>query len=327
MEWIDRRLGSAAPWIGRLAALVLGAVLLIAAYAKSLDPALFAEQIQRLGPIPAGLALPAAIATIGFEFALGLALIVNWRSKPVLILTLLTFVAFTAIVLRELSLPADQQSSCGCFGNMVERTPAQALTEDLIFVLLAVVAFVGREREAARRPARGKPLATAVGALIGIGFAVAAPRLPLDDLATRLTAGKSVADVKMTDVQKHTETALDNLVPGLGSGRQLLLLLDRSRDDEATRSAVAAINQALVLSGESATAVVGIAEPNDELAAQFLWQIGPAFEIHPVPASFLRTLYRTLPRSALVVEGRIETVWNGFPDAPTLERLARGESP
>lgn len=321
MERIDRALGPIAPWAGFLAAFVLGAVLLFSGFAKGLDPALFADGLGKLGFVPAGLAAPLAIGVVAFEAALGLALVLNLRTKPVLITTLLTFVFFTAVVIREMFLPASEQSSCGCFGNLVERTPQQALIEDLIFVGLAIVAFIGRRPATAAPQPRWPRWAIAIGGLAGIAFCLLSPRLPLDNIATRLKPGLALGAVKVGD------QALDNIITETQDGRHLVLFLDRSREDDQTRQAIERINKALVYNDTSATQVWGVAEQNEELAAQFLWTAGPAFEIRGAPPAFMRAMYRKLPRVALIVNSKIVKVWNEFPDEATLQSLARGENP
>ncbi len=322
MERIDKALGRFGPWVGYLAAFILGAVLLIAAFAKGLDPALFADGLGKLGFVPQSLTTYAALGAVAFEAALGLALVLNIRTKPVLAITLLTFVFFTAVVIREMYLPASEQSSCGCFGNLVERTPRQALIEDLIFVVLSLVAFVGRRAPVAGAPApRWHVPAIGFGAAAGLAFCLASPHLPLDNLATRLKPGISIEAVKVGD------QALDNRFPEAQVGRHLILLLDRSRDDEATKQAMERVNRILVNVDTVATHVWGLAEENEELAGQFFWVAAPTFEIRSVPLALLRPMYRTLPRAALIVDKQVIKVWNEIPDEATLQALARGENP
>jgi len=43
------------------------------------------------------------------------------------------------------------------------------------------------------------------------------------------------------------------------------------------------------------------------------WTLAPAFDLHETPAAMLRPLYRTLPRSFTVVDGRVTETWAGLP--------------
>src|SRR5262249_8754205 len=147
----------------------------------------------------------------------------------------------------------------------------------------------------------------------GVALAIAAPTLPLDDHATALAPGVSVA-----------ATHLDEVIPDLRTGRHLVLLLDRA--DPATIAAVPQLGRTLHLPCGT-TRVWGVADDDAKLAAAFLWSAGPAFEVRSAPRRMLRTLYRTLPRSALIDDGRVLRTWTGFPPDDTLAALARGESP
>lgn len=293
---------------GGLAARLLGLVLLVAAYAKALDPPLFATQIGDLVPLSPSLAHAVALAMIAFEGGLGAALLAGWRHPLVLAVSSVTFVAFLGIVAWQMAYPSESAGSCGCFGQLMERTPQQALVEDVVFVVLSAVAWLGRPT-----PAPSRWLATAAGALAAGGLAIAAPSLPLDDHATALAPGVTV-----------DATKLDEVVPELRSGRHLVLVLDRAAPDAAAR--IAELNTRLRLPG-GGTTVWGVADDDPALANAFMWSAGPAFEVRSAPAAMLRTLYRTLPRSALVDDGRIVATWTGFPPDPALDRMARGELP
>ncbi len=293
---------------GDVAARLLGLVLLVAAYAKALDPALFATQIGDLVPLSPSFAHAAAVATIAFEGGLGAALLAGWRHPVVLAASSATFVAFLGIVAWQMAHPSETAGSCGCFGQLLERTPEQALVEDAVFVVLSGIAWLGRPAAV-----RTRWLPALLGTVAGGALALAAPSLPLDDQATALAPGATVATTK-----------LDEVVPELRSGRHLVLLLDRAAPDAAVR--IAELNGRLKLPG-GGTTVWGVADDDPALATAFMWSAGPAFEVRSAPAAMLRTLYRTLPRSALVDDGRIVETWTGFPPDPALDSMARGELP
>lgn len=283
-------------------------MLLVAAYAKALDPAVFATQIAALVPLPPSLAHAAAVATIAFEAGLGAALLTGWRHPVVLTVSCATFVAFLGIVAWQMAYPSETAGSCGCFGQLLERTPKQALAEDAVFVVLSGIAWLGRPVMV-----RSRWLPALLGTAAGGALALAAPSLPLDDHATALAPGTTVEATK-----------LDEIVPELRSGRHLVLLLDRAAPDAPVR--IAELNTRLRLPG-GGTTVWGIADDDPALATAFMWSAGPAFEVRSAPAAMLRTLYRTLPRSALVDDGRIVETWTGFPPDAALARMARGELP
>ena len=83
---------------GAGAGYLLGAVLLLAAYAKAMDPHGFADQLHDMS-VPANLAYPGALVVVAFEAGLGAALLGGSRHSLVLLASTATFVmfAFTTI--------------------------------------------------------------------------------------------------------------------------------------------------------------------------------------------------------------------------------------
>ena len=295
--------------VGAPAGFLLGLVLLASAWTKGVDPEGFAEQIVRLGLLPAGFAYWGGLLVIGLEAALGVALLAGLRRRPILVAVTLMMAGFVGITAWEFFHPLEDYSSCGCFGNLVQRTPGQALAEDLGFLLLAALAWLGRPTREFRRRWALVP----AGFAAGVALALLAPSLPLDDLATRLRPGVTVASLR-----------LDEIVPELQEGTHLVLLLDRA--DEATRAEIPRVNEHLALVGGPVD-VFGVAEENEELEVEFLWTAGPAFDVRGAPWSMLKPLYRRLPRSFLVKDGVVVRVWNGIPPDEDLDRLAAGKVP
>lgn len=302
-------------WIGTAAAVVLGGVLLFSAFAKAIDIPLFADSLRRFGFIPLSMTTVLAYAVVAFEAVLGVILVTNFRTKPVLLLTSATFVFFTLVVARELLLPESERTgNCGCFGSLVERTPQQALIEDLIFVALSGLAWLGRTESISRFRRRLRTIFAGLAGVASVGLTAIAPSLPFDDLATRLKVGATAADTK-----------LDTVITELQEGRVLLVIFDRDRDDEATKVAVQRLNDELFFQENAATQLFGLATNQPELAAKFLWTMGPAFEFREAPPEFVRGFYRKLPRAALFDGGKIVRVWNEIPSREVLQSLARGE--
>jgi methylamine utilization protein MauE len=292
---------------GAVARFLLGAVLLLAAYAKAIDPHGFADQLRGMS-VPAGIAYSGALAIVTFEAGLGAALFGGSRHPLVLLATTATFMLFVGIVAIQLVRP-DGTGACGCFGQLFERTPRQALYEDIGFVALSGLTWLGRPEQ----PGALRWWPSLLGAGAGLALALWAPSLPLDNQATALAPGATV-----------DATRLDQIAPELRAGRHLVLILDRA--DPTTRTRIPELNERLKLP-RGGTPVVGVADDDPELAAAFLWSAGPAFEVHGAPPRMLRRLYRTLPRSALLDGGRVVATWSGFPSDTVLDALARGDLP
>ena len=302
-------------WIGTFCGAVLGGVLLFAVWAKAIDPSSFAEQIhtQKLDFL-----LPSsgiALIALALETALGLALLLGVRKLWVLIPTALLIVFFLSLTGREWYLASHgllaAGASCGCFGNLVQRTPAQAFWQDLaMFLPLLLLAFVGREH----RPPRFPPVRTAavaVATLAVLLFAWKAPGLPLDDLATRLHPG--VAAGSICAGEGAQKVCLDSLVPELGQGENLVVMTPL--DDPAFLKSVDALN---ALAGEAGgptgnPALWVLTSASEAEQKAFFWKWGPRFQIREVPPELLRPLYRRLPRSFAMKDGRVTRTFAGLP--------------
>lgn len=289
-------------------AVVLGAVLLVAAYTKLLDPAAFAEQIEAEG---LALGMPAAawaIVFLAFEVTLGVALLCAARHPALLaaataIVGLFLFLTGRGYV-RDLRGIASPAGHCGCFGNLLERSPAEAFFQDLALLVPALaLAWWGAKGGGWWR--RGVA-ATAVGLGAAV-FAWLSPRLPLDDLATRLKPGAEVA--RLCAGRGAQRICLDSVAPELSTGRHWVLI--GRLDDPALAEAVAGLNRALA--GDPGRSLIFLGDFDDEAARRFFWQQAPAFPLRAVPLSLLRPLYRQLPRSFEVSQGKVLATLQGLP--------------
>lgn len=310
--------------LGTLGGIFLGAVLLVAAWAKLLDPLAFAEQIRTEGLDVLLSAHAVALIALALEVGLGLALVLGLRRLWVLIPTSVLVAFFLFLTGRTYYLASqgllEETNSCGCFGNLVQRTPAEAFWQDLALLVPALIlAWIGRASGGRAFP----PLRTALVGLATAGaliFAWKAPQLPLDDLATRLHPGVEVSG--LCTGSGETRTCFDLIVPELRDGRHLVVMAEL-KDEEARRE----ISEIVPRLNEYALGGTGphlwvVAEVTPETLNQLFWQWGPAFEIRQAPASLLRPLYRTLPRSFLVEDGTVVETYRGL---PPLEELADGD--
>jgi len=314
-------------WVGTIAAAVLGIVLLVAVWAKVLDPAAFAEQIrtEKLDfLVPAG---TLALFALALEAAFGLALLLGVRRLWVLVPAVFLVTFFLFLTGRAWWLSAhglrDAAASCGCFGNLVQRTPAEAFWQDLLLLVPPVLlAFVGRRRQAPVIP----PVRTAVVALGAVAvalFAWKSPQLPLDDLATRLRPGVRV-DGLCAGSGKGA-VCLSTVAGGLQKGDNLVVIADISKlsggaADPALAAAVDQLNTAAGNPDGPKIWLLTAATP-EQLTA-FNWTMGPVFQVIEAPPELLRPLYRQLPRSFRVKDGRVTETYAGLPP-PTQVAAAR----
>src|SRR6185295_1058526 len=290
--------------LGYLGAAVLGLVLLIAATAKALDPQAFAEQIQAEKLDVLFSASTVALIGLGIEVAVGLALLLGLRRLWVLIPSAL-LVAFLVFLTartytRSIRGEAPAAASCGCFGNLVQRTPAEAFLQDLLLLVPPLaLAFVGRPR-GGRFP-RGRVAAVALATGAVVAFGAKAADLPLDDLATRLKPG--VETGKVCVGQGPETVCLDTLVPDLARGNHMVVLADL--ESPAFTGMVPDLNRyALGDAGQNGAEPLVVLSTS-ALTTKFKFTFGPAFEIREAPPALLRPLYRRLPRAFSVRDGKV----------------------
>src|ERR1700687_3952782 len=303
--------------IGTLGGCLLGAVLLVAVWGKALDPAAFAQQIHTDGLDGLLPARALALLALELEAGLGLALLLGLRRLLVLVAGGLLGGVFLLLTGRVYWLVAHGQAgdaaACGCFGNLVQRTPAEAFWQDLALLALPLaLAFVGRDRNLPRLT----PLRTGLVALAAIAapvFAWRAPELPLDDLATRLKPGATMSKLCAGGGDRAGAVCLDTVAPDLDHGNHLVVLDDL--DDLALAKAVAGLN---AYAGAPSAATVWVLTPSDDKRQRlFFWRWGPTFKIVGAPAELLRPLYRRLPRSFAVQDGRVTATFSGLPPLPS----------
>ena len=303
-------------WVGRVAALLLGLVLLVAAWTKMLDPVAFAEQIGREG---LDILLPpfvVALLAIGIEVFLGVALVLGLRNRWVLGATALLVVFFLFLTGRTYWLWANglltEEPGCGCFGNLLQRTPAEAFWQDLaLLVPLLALSFLGRPTDGDGRGGRWRLALTVLVTIAGMLFAWRAPSLPLDDLATRLAPGVRIEEICAGGQEEADSICLDVLLPALAEGSHWVILTEL--DNESFRASVDRLNSLAMEDFDTRVWVLAADEPEKHQA--FFWEAGPVFEVAEVPLPLIRPLYRTTPRSFRLQDGMVSDTFPGLPDA------------
>lgn len=314
------------PWsvLGTVGGVALGAVFLFAAWAKAIHPTAFVEEIANRGLALGALGLGAGVVAflaLALEAGLGTLLLLGVRRLWVLVPAGLLVLFFLFLTGRDYYRAAAglevESASCGCFGSLVQRTPAEAFWQDLALMVPALgLAFVGRRRGGGGGRGRrsAPPVRTALGlaAAVGVvGLAWKAPELPLDDWATRLRPGVQVAELCAGEGSERI--CLDALAPELAEGEHLVVLAEL---DEAFGERVERLNDYLdasYLGGSEAPglAVFTTAGPQERQA--FFWTWTPGFEPYQAPESLVAPLYRRLPRSFLVRDGEVVETWDGLP--------------
>jgi len=301
------------PAVGTAAGMVLGLVFLVAAWAKAIHPEAFVEQIQIEGLDFFGLAELVALTAIAVEVAVGTALVLGLRRWWVMVPTVALVFFFLFLTGRsywrfEQGIITNAES-CGCFGNLISRTPAQAFWQDLVLLgLPLILSFLGRPTGKPRQPV----LRIAIVVLLtvaSVGLSLMAPRLPIDDLATRLKPGVTVGELCAGANNDPARICLDTLIAELGSGHHWIVMT--GLEEEGFLAGVPRLNEAVLDGSDRYLWVVSAA--SEEVVGAFSWTQAPAFEVREAPAALLRPLYRRLPRSFEVVDGRVVATLSGLP--------------
>jgi uncharacterized membrane protein YphA (DoxX/SURF4 family) len=307
---------SVIPWwrsvIAYLGGAFLGAVLLVAAWSKALDPSAFERQISQEGLDFLLSATLVALVALALEVGLGSALLLGVRRWFVLWPSFGLVVFFLFLTGRGywnyLQGIEPEEAGCGCFGNLVQRTPAEAFWQDaLLMVPALLLAFLAVQRNSALPHLR-----LALVGLLTIGamlFSWQAPNLPLDNLATRLRPGADPGAMCAGSVEDGSRVCLDGILPEIVEGEHLVILTDLT--DVAFVEGVGALNE-YHLSGAEPPLWVVTGSSEEELF-QFRFGYGPAFEVREAPPVLLQPLYRTLPRSFRIREGKVVETWSGLP--------------
>ena len=115
------------PWIVRLAAWLLAAAFLAAAWPKIADPPGFAEAIHPYGLVPEGYLAPMALVLPWLEALIGLALLSGLARRSAALLASLLLLVFMGAL--AINLWRGHPVDCGCFGAATAvRTAAERLT-------------------------------------------------------------------------------------------------------------------------------------------------------------------------------------------------------
>jgi hypothetical protein len=114
---------------------ISGAVFIISALTKLFPVEPLEFKFVETGFIPWDVAPFLARLLIGFEFFLGLLLLVNLYLKNFTYrLTMLVLVVFSIFLIIQLF--SGNNENCGCFGEFIKMTPSQALIKNIIMLII-----------------------------------------------------------------------------------------------------------------------------------------------------------------------------------------------
>lgn len=291
---------------------LIGAVLLLAGLLKAYEPNTFIQQIGEY-EILTNLALIKTLAwtLIAVECGLGAALIAGlWRrwALPAAIVLLVIFIGAVGWAWAS-----GATENCGCFGSWAKRTPAQALTEDVLMLAAIIGAWLLYRGE----PLRFRRLrlgAVAAALLIGVAMTAIASnsvRQSADPLA-RLQA-------QSQQPSPFDGLAVQGLSLNLSEDNRLVALIDTGCTH--CQASVPALNQVAAQAGQLPPLVALCANSAAEVE-QFQQKFGAQFPLGRIAyADFTRLFERGKPpRIFLLRAGAIIKIWDG--QIPTSDEIA-----
>ncbi len=135
---------------------ILGITLIISGMIKLNDPLGFAYKLEEYYsadvldiPFMMKFAFVNGFMVSLAEVMLGMAIIVGWKIKQTLSLSILMFIFFGFLTFY--SAYFNKVNDCGCFGDAIHFTPWQSFTKDMILFLLTIILWFKRKNIESKR--------------------------------------------------------------------------------------------------------------------------------------------------------------------------------
>lgn len=281
----------------RIFAAVVGIILLAAAVLKSYDIELFMRQIKDYGIISDHLQLIiCAWGLIIAEFVLGAALIVYYRPRIFVPLSIALFCVFIGATLWAWITGVTED--CGCFGSWVERSPGGAMIEDLFITGALFIAWPGRDYKAGAGSFAG--LLIVIASLIaGITLPVVYGA-PVQDLLG-IKTGDGGEDENIFSVQGLEDIDMEK-------GPYLFVLV--GADCQHCRDSVKDFNR--IAKKDGLPEIIGLSMDYKEDIDVFIEDLEPAYPVLQISEDeFYRLLgMGTTPYSILVNDRQVIRTWD-----------------
>jgi methylamine utilization protein MauE len=280
--------------IARVIHVIIAVVFLIAAVSKALDPPAFVDQIAAYNILP-GLAPFGAWFFIIIECVLAGMLIVNAIPKFTQIASGILLLLFTAVTLYAMT--TGSLSNCGCFGNIMPRTPEQTMIEDLIMLAALGFAMFVTWREPASKTLPKLGFGAFVG-ILGLLTGLFYQSIPADNLATQLKPGAN-----------FTSWPVEGLYEDINKGTHVVFLFSIEMSEIENR--IQRMND--IAQSNNISSTIGLVTDGSEQLTALIFQYGTGFPVGAIEPRFARNLYRSLPRSFIIQDGNVVETWSEIP--------------
>ncbi len=282
--------------IARLFQIIVGIVFIVASILKAFHPVGFAGQITDYHVLPASTSMYVAWFFIVAEFVLAVALIVNLKSKisiPLMMLVLLAFMSLTVYTMMK-----GINTNCGCFGNVVHRTPDQVILEDSLMFVALLFSFIIMRSDKQEKGFSGKLISVGLSFMLIVGITAFHNALPVDSIVTELKEGKQFAS-----------WPTENLFMDLNKEQRVVFLFSTS--GAGIDKIIPTMNA--IAQTEKMPSTIGLITDGTQQLSTLVFQYGVAFPVGALEPRFAKSLYRTLPRTFILDNGVVKKVWNGVP--------------
>lgn len=287
----------------RLLEIIVGAVLLLAGLLKAYEPLSFAQQISEYQIVTTPALVKAlAWALIAVECALGAALIAGvWRrwAIPAAAMLLLVFIGAVGWAWWT-----GATENCGCFGSWAKRTPAQAMTEDVLMLAAIIGAwFLYRGEPVSHRRFRlGAVIAVLLISLTMTAIASNSARQSNDPLV-RLQA-------QTKQPSPFDRLSVEGLPLKLEEGYRLAALIDTGCTH--CQASVPALNQVALLKDKLPPLVALCSNSAQEVEA-FRQKFSARFSVGRISYNDFTRLFERgkPPRIFLLRDGAVVKIWDG----------------
>jgi len=293
-------------WLGAVARIILGLVFIVAGVAKAIDLNYFYYQLKAypLG-LPDPVVLLMARVFIAFEIILGIALLINFLPRWTLSITFGILVLFLATT--GWAAVGGFSEECGCFGKLVKRSPVEALIEDLVLLILSIVAVKFTSSGALTNKFKGTLVGLAV--IIGVGLPYLFPETRPKVFA-REGVGSYVGDLKP-----------DGLNMEFAKGDYLLALIET--DCEHCQGSMPRLNE--LAQSRSVPKLVGICPNTQQEMDSLKAKMAVDFPVGFVPVRKFLLMNPEVPALLWVKDGIVRHTWpiDSTPTVPKMMEVLR----
>lgn len=277
--------------VTQLSRIGLGLIFLAAFAAKGIDIVRFGRRIEIVfgtyGVAESEFWIYIALATAGIiliiELIIGSMLLAGFGIRYASAASIVLLLIFITRLFWEISIGSENE--CGCFGTFIERSAVDALMENLVFLVLAMLALrVEKKRNKKRALA-------AMGILIaGISWGAYFSANPTDQAAVR--SGISWIENVSDEKESRTKDGLFWLF------------------DPDCHECQAELEYISNLAGKTdSPELVGITTANPGKIQEFIWDFEVKFKIERISKQREKQIYLPVGSLILILDGQVKRIW------------------